>query len=585
MFVYSMYEIENRIPNFELYPVKKMKGIKAIVGLEDIVKKIKEKINKDKFVICIDYYHGINEAIIEQIVQKLNPSLIIKSHEAQYCEDIIQDKFGKFITEDRVNGVFSVAKIHEFFNPEIIQKLKHNIENTSGLVIVYGVGASLITKGDLLIYGSISYQTIKDRYQKGLDNWGAKNSHEEYLRKEKRFNFLESRVLDKHKRIMMIECDFIIDCNKDDKFVMITQKQFDQVVQRFSTSPFKAIPIFMKGVWGGHWCQKVLNAGLDLENTAWGITGFLDWQAVAVEFENGIFEFPSTDLIQYNPKGILGRKLWYLYGYRCPLHVNFLDTWGGGNLSLQVHPTIAYAQEEFNSSWGHYESYYMLDACEESSVYLGTKEGVKLNELVDAFENAQETGKFDDEKYINRFSMKKHDHVFIPGGTIHSAGKNTLTLEIDMFCFTTFKLWDWGRLDYDGKPRPINIDHGQHVIQEEFQTSMIKDQFISKKQQIDSGYGWRKERSGTMPFEAPMEVNRYWFKKAVHFDPNDGIVIHVLVEGEEAVIESLDNRFEPIIIHYAEAIFIPADAGQYIIKPCGLSKEQECAVLEIYMDI
>lgn len=585
MFVYSMYEIENRIPNFDLYPVKKMKDIKAIIGLEDIVKKIKEKINKDKFVICIDYYHGVNETIIEQIVQKLNPSLIIKSYEAQYCEDIIQDKFGKFITEDRVNGVFSVAKIHEFFNPDIIQELKHNIENTTGLVIVYGVGASLITKGDLLIYGSISYQTIKDRYQKGLDNWGAKNSHEEYLRKEKRFNFLESRVLDKHKRIMMTECDFIIDCNKDDKFVMITQKQFDQVVQRFSTSPFKAIPIFMKGVWGGHWCQKVLNAGLDLENTAWGITGFLDWQAVAAEFENGIFEFPSTDLIQYNPKGMLGRKLWYLYGYRCPLHVNFLDTWGGGNLSLQVHPTIAYAQEEFNSSWGHYESYYMLDACEESSVYLGIKEGVKLNELVDAFEKAQETGKFDDKKYINRFAMKKHDHVFIPGGTIHSAGKNTLTLEIDMFCFTTFKLWDWGRLDYDGKPRPINIDHGQHVIQEEFQTSMIKDQFISKKQQIDSGYGWRKERSGTMPFEAPMEVNRYWFKKAVHFDPNDGIVIHVLVEGEEAVIESLDNRFEPIIIHYAEAIFIPADAGQYIIKPCGLSKEQECAVLEIYMDI
>ncbi len=51
---------------------------------------------------------------------------------------------------------------------------------------------------------------------------------------------------------------------------------------------------------------------------------------------------------------------------------------------------------------------------------------------------------------------------FIPAGTIHSSGKNTLTLEIDMFCFTTFKLWDWGRLDYDGKPRPINIDHGKH---------------------------------------------------------------------------------------------------------------------------
>ena len=207
------------------------------------------------------------------------------------------------------------------------------------------------------------------------------------------------------------------------------------------------------------------------------------------------------------------------------------------------------------------------------------------NLIVEAFETAQETGEFDDEKWINHFPMKKHDHVFIPGGTIHSAGKNTLTLEIDMFCFTTFKLWDWGRVDFDGKPRPINIDHGKHVIQEEFQTQMIKDQFISKKQEVDRGYGWRKEKSGTMPFEDPMEVNRYWFSKSVHFDPNDCIVIHVLVEGEEAIIESLDDSFEPVVIHYAEAVFVPPAAGQYTIKPYGKSKYQECAVLEIYMDI
>lgn len=67
-----------------------------------------------------------------------------------------------------------------------------------------------------------------------------------------------------------------------------------------------------------------------------------------------------------------------------PVGCDFLDTWGGGNLSLQVHPDIAYSQETFNFPFGHYESYYMLDTCDESCVYLGTKEGVKLDELVDA---------------------------------------------------------------------------------------------------------------------------------------------------------------------------------------------------------
>ena len=582
-----MYEVENRIPNFDLYPKKKI-DINAKVGILDIIDEINNKIKsiqKDCIVVCFDYYHGVNEILFEDIAKALQPQLIIHSDIAKYDESMIQNKFGKFITEDRVNGVFSVGNIEEFFDVDKIKDIQNKIQGTKGLVIVYGVASQVVCNPDILISGSISYQTIKDRYNQGLGNWGAHNEDEEYLRKEKRFNFLESRVQDKHKREIYKKCDYVIDCNKDDQFVMVTKNDFDKIVSQFSTSPFKPIPIFMKGVWGGHWCQKVLNAGKDLENTAWGITGFLDCQSVAAQLNNAVFEFPSTDLILCNPKEVLGRKIWYLYGNRCPLHVNFLDTWGGGNLSLQVHPTLAYAQEVFNSSWGHYESYYMLDACDESSVYLGTKDGVKLDDLVEAFETAQETGEFDDEKWINHFPMKKHDHVFIPGGTIHSAGKNTLTLEIDMFCFTTFKLWDWGRVDFDGKPRPINIDHGKHVIQEEFQTQMIKDQFISKKQEVDRGYGWRKERSGTMPFEAPMEVNRYWFSKSVHFDPNDCIVIHVLVEGEEAIIESLDDSFEPVVIHYAEAVFVSPAAGQYTIKPYGKSKSQECAVLEIYMDI
>ncbi len=65
-------------------------------------------------------------------------------------------------------------------------------------------------------------------------------------------------------------------------------------------------------------------------------------------------------------------------------------------MSLQVHSDIAYGQEVFNSQFGHYESYYMLDTNENSCVYLGTKDGVKKDEIVKAFEQAQETGEFDD---------------------------------------------------------------------------------------------------------------------------------------------------------------------------------------------
>ena len=138
------------------------------------------------------------------------------------------------------------AKIQEFFDPDKIALLQKQIHEEEGLIVVYGVGAGLIHTGDLSVYGSMSYQTIKNRFMDGMDNWGAQNYEEEYLRKEKRFTFLESRVLDKHKRAILKNCDYVIDCNRDNDFVMLTHKDYDYMIHQFVTSPFKPIPIFLK---------------------------------------------------------------------------------------------------------------------------------------------------------------------------------------------------------------------------------------------------------------------------------------------------------------------------------------------------
>jgi len=583
-----MYGVEREI-NFDLSPVKEIPGTEAYTGCDAIVNKIAGQIKSrraPKTVLVFDYYHGVNEnKILNEIIGKLQPDYLIDSNDFKYPEEIIQEKFGHFITDDRIFGVFSWGTVAESFDQDKIRAIQEKIENETGLIVVYGVAASVVMQGDITVSCNISLQEIKNRYAKGMDNWGAGNYDDDPLSKEKRALFLEFRMQNLHKRTVLKTMDFMIDCNRDEDFVMISRMVFDKTVTTFASSPFKLVPIFTKGIWGGSWSQEVLGAGKDLPNTAWGITGLMDWQAVRAKCGDAVVEFPSTDLYFYNPKDVLGRKIFYLYGYKCPIHVNFLDTWGGENLSLQVHPTLDYAHDVFNSHYGHYESYYMLDTTEESAVYLGTKTGVKLDELVAAFEEAQESGEFDDEKYINQFPMKKHDHVFIPSGTIHASGRNTLALEIDLFCFATFKLWDWGRVDYDGKPRPINIRHGKHVIQEEFQTEFIKDNMISKQQEIMRGDGWRKERSGTMPYEAPMEVMRYWLTKSVHLETDGGIVILVLVEGEEAIVESPVYDFEPVILHYAEAMFVPARVGQYTIQPYGKSEGKEIAILECFNKI
>ena len=94
------------------------------------------------------------------------------------------------------------------------------------------------------------------------------------------------------------------------------------------------------------------------------------------------------------------------------------------------------------------------------------RQGVDGKAMIDDLEKAQR-GEivFDAEKYVNKIPARKHDHFLIPGGTIHCSGSNSMVLEIsstpNLF---TFKLWDWQRLGLDGKPRPINVERGKHVI-------------------------------------------------------------------------------------------------------------------------
>lgn len=583
-----MYTKE-RIPNFDLNPITHIKGVASYAGYDQITQQINNRIGyerktKDKLIVVFDCYHGVDQdKLFDNIIKKLGADLIINSEQARLPEEVIFERFKKFIVpEDRSYGMYSVSTVDEYFDEKLVNGFKEEIERATGLIVVYGVASSIISRGDILVYGNLTIPELNNRFAKGLDNWGAKNYKEEILKKQKRAIFIEWRMLDRHKRPLIKVFDYMIDFTKESNPVIVTGDDYRKAITDVAKRPFKAIPVFWKSIWGGNWIQKVLGAKSDWENVGWGITGVLEFQSINLCCGENVIEVPCNDLVFYKPKEILGNKIFYFWGYRNPVHVNFLDTWGGGNLSLQVHPTTDYAFEVFNSSYGHHESYYIMDATDHSSVYLGLKEGVKVPELVEALKDAQNPGVgFDDKKYINNIPVKKHDHVFIPGGTVHCSGEGTLVLEIDLFCFATFKLWDWDRNDYDGRPRPINIDHGQYNIQENFQGEWVMDNLVSKKPEVARGKGWRKENSSTMSYE-PMAVNRYWFTKPICLETDDTVIIHVLVEGEEAVIESLDNSFEPVVIHYAEAVFVPANVGQYVIKPYGKSVNEELAILQIF---
>ena len=112
------------------------------------------------------------------------------------------------------------------------------------------------------------------------------------------------------------------------------------------------------------------------------------------------------------------------------------------------------------------ESYYMLDADEGAYVYLGLKDDIEPTEMIaELTKRRKEEQPFDADKFVKKIPIKKHDHILIPAGTMHCSGEDSMVLEISATPYIfTFKLWDWGRLGLDGKPRPINIKHGEKVI-------------------------------------------------------------------------------------------------------------------------
>ena len=289
------------------------------------------------------------------------------------------------------------------------------------------------------------------------------------------------------------------------------------------------------------------------------------------------------DLVFDQPRALLGDKVHARFGDEFPIRFDFLDTMAGGNLSFQVHPLTEYMRRTFGMAYTQDESYYLIDAGPGATVYLGLKEAVDPAAMVRDLEQAQAGGPhFHAEKYANRWPARKHDHFLIPAGTVHCSGADAMVLEISATPYIfTFKLWDWGRLGLDGKPRPIHLRHGAANIQWERTTEWTRRNLINRIEPLGRGDGWREERTGLHELEF-IETRRHWFTRAVPHDTAGGVNVLNLVEGEEAVVESPDRAFEPFVVHYAETFIVPAAVGPYRISPRG-SPGREIATIKAYV--
>ena len=573
-----------RKANYDRFPSTKISGT-VIQGWENICSLLEEHL-KAYPALAVDFYTGVYEEEVINELHRLSPALFIDTRDLMKPESEIKAMTARFMTDDVLFGYVTNITLNDYFDQDKLKKAREEVIATKGKVVVVGSGAAMVVPAEaVLVYADMTRWEIQQRFRRHeVKALGIDNRKDAVSLQYKRGYFNDWRVCDKYKESLFDKVDFWLDTHIATERKMIDQTTFFKGIEETVHSPFRVVPFFDPAPWGGQWMKEVCDLDPEKENYGWCFDCVPEENSLYFEVNGVRFELPSVDLVLLKTRELLGEPVEARFGKDFPIRFDFLDTVGGGNLSVQVHPTTQFIRENFGMYYTQDESYYLLDAKEGATVYLGLKTGIDKNEMIEDLRKAQK-GEivFNTEKYVNKLPAKKHDHYLIPGGTVHCSGSEALVLEIsstpNLF---TFKLWDWQRLGLDGKPRPINVERGKEVIDWKRDTEYVKQHLANHLTKISEGDGWREERTGLHPNEF-IETRRHWFTKPVTHHTNNSVNVLNLIEGEEAIIESPNGAFKPFVVHYAETFIIPANVNEYIISPYGKSAGKECATIKAYV--
>ncbi len=574
---------------YDKHPEVSISGFdhRAWQGWEAIGRTLAQQQHPKRTVLVIDCYPGVRLDELEQMLfSSLRPALTINAERARRDEDALHAMLARNLTDDRVFGVLSCHQLVEFMDRERLKALQEQVTACEeGLVVIYGSGAALVHPGDVLVYADLPRWEIQQRMRKGeLGNWGVENQTEDMLRRYKRAFFIEWRVFDRHKTPLLKRADFLLDTTLANAPAMVCGDALRAGLAHTTRRPFRVVPFFDPGVWGGQWMKQQFDLDPAAPNYAWCFDCVPEENSLLLRFGAVRIEIPSQDLVLLQPRSLLGEKVHARFGAEFPIRFDFLDTIGGQNLSFQVHPVTEYIQQQFGMHYTQDESYYILEAEPGAVVYLGTVSGTHPQAMMDGLKRAAQGEKaFDDARFVNKIPAHKHDHFLIPAGTVHCSGSGTMVLEISATPYIfTFKLWDWGRLGMDGLPRPVHLEHGEQVIDWQRDTRWVQKHLVNQFEPVSEGKGWREERTGLHEREF-IETRRHWFSEPVLHNTEGGVNVLNLVEGAEARVDSPDNAFEPFVVHYAETFIVPAAVGEYRISPWGKGIGQQLATVKAWV--
>ncbi len=573
----NSYILPLRVPASEegkyvLYPSFETDG-EVFIGIDSLAEKL-----SSRKVIVVDGFEGVfwdkfiprlSGALEKRGLKLSTKDVSLALRPSSEIDALLEPFMG---AEDSIFGRMSTMHLVDFFDREALRSIE--VDKTADITIVYGTGAWLTGLHKMpdaaLVYVDLPKNELQFRMAAGCaKNLGAEQPLESRLA-YKRCYFIEWPILDKARADMTGEMDWIVDEQRIDEYTFMSGEALRGALTAMSKTPFRVRPWFAPGVWGGTFLRDNIE-GLNKKekNIAWSYELMAYENGILLSHNGILLETSFSALMEHCYHNILGSCA-EVFKSDFPIRFDFLDTIEGGNLSIQCHPRAEYIRSKFGKDYTQDETYYIVKCSPDARVYLGFQENIDKDEFAAALRKSQEESKaLEITDYVQSHPASKHELFLIPNGTIHASGAGNLVLEISSAPYIfTFKMYDWVRLDMDGRPRPINIDHGLANVRFDRKGHVVQDTLISHPYVMEDKADYRKEHVPTHR-DHFYDVHRYTLHKGgkVVIDEKDKVHVWMIVEGQHAeLITSCGRKYG---YNYLETFIVPASAGTYTVVNNG----------------
>jgi mannose-6-phosphate isomerase class I len=463
------------------------------------------------------------------------------------------------------------------FDQAKLDALKQQIKAGTGVNIVYGAGtcfAGLRPLCDILTFFDVTPKQavllIKSGNYKNLGDCQAR-PFKEIMRRCYYYDF----ELAVHLRAELVSgnlLDFYIANDNPATIQLVPRRAFNEICSSLVNYPFRCKPVYLEGVWGGHYIKKMRNLPEKMKNCAWVFDLIPLEVTLLVQAGQQLVEIPFFVFVNKEAGALMGEECVKAFNGYFPIRFNFDDSYhSSGNMSIQLHPSADYCKENFNELGRQDESYYVIATGHGAKTFVGMHDDADANEFIAAVKKSEvDFSPVDYEKYVNGIESIPGMQFMLPAGTIHSSGRNQLILEIGSLTVGsyTFKIYDYLRPDLDGIPRPIHTYHGERVLDAKRTSSWVKQNIARAPRLLRSGDGWAEYILGEHDL-LYFSLFRYEFEKRIEGDTNGVFHVLTLVDGEKIAVYPKDHPERRYIQNYLDIVVVPANAGAYVIENLG----------------